>query len=202
MVVANNCRETGSLARWHCLNSHNTPSGPLIRTLFQLFMATLIAAIEVPWLGGTHIFGVFSDITNNYAHGGCGSGDLDNKVLNSAPSANLVGPSSSRRRKEQPAKRPRMNPDNAGNSAKTGLSRRVRGRLSELPTMPLDILFEVCDIRCLMMLTLLDKHDHFSDFWSSPPFRLAHAHSREQGFSFYAPIPQLFIFVEQMLQVL
>jgi len=32
-------------------------------------MATLIAAMEVPWLSGMHIVGVFSDITNNYAHG-------------------------------------------------------------------------------------------------------------------------------------
>ena len=142
MVVAKlvaTCRDTGTV---HLLKFAHQP---LFRTLIQLFMAIVIAAIEVPWLSGTH---VFSDITNNYAHGEChtvGSGDLDNKVLNSASCTNLVGPSSSRRRKGPPAKRPRMNPGNAGNSAKTGLSRRVRGRLSELPTMPLDILFEVCD---------------------------------------------------------
>lgn len=135
---------------WHCgiwLNSHILPSfDPSLNcSSTELFMATVIAAIQVPWLNGTRI--VFSDITNNYVHSefhAVSPDNVDNKVFNSAPCANLVSPPPSHRRKGQTAKRPRMNLDNAGNPAKTGLSRRVRGRLSELPTMPLDILFEVC----------------------------------------------------------
>lgn len=85
---------------------------------------------------------------------------LNDKVLNYSACTNLVTPLSSRRLKGKPAKRPRMNADNAGISAKAGLSRRVRGRLSELPTVPLDILFEVCDMRCRMVSTSPDEHGH------------------------------------------
>jgi hypothetical protein len=40
-------------------------------------------------------------------------------------------------------KRARTAPSKNQRNARTGLSKRVRGRLSELPTMPLDILYEV-----------------------------------------------------------
>ena len=42
-------------------------------------------------------------------------------------------------------KRARTAPSKNQRNTRTGLSKRVRGRLSELPTMPLDILYEVRD---------------------------------------------------------
>jgi hypothetical protein len=76
------------LARWHQLKPSFDPSFNFQHSSTELFMATLIAAIESPWLSGTHIDGVFPDITNNYAHGefhAVGSATLDNQVFNSAP---------------------------------------------------------------------------------------------------------------------
>jgi hypothetical protein len=50
---------------------------------------------------------------------------------------------------EHQTKRTRTNPGKILVTARAGLSRRIRGRLSELPTMPLDILYEVrCGFVC------------------------------------------------------
>ena len=84
--------------------------------------------------------------------------------------------------KRQPAKRARMHPARAVNYTRVTPPRKVRGRLSELPTMPMDILFEVGDMRLIIFVTLLDMvivqifgHLHPSDLLSvsrvSKPFR-------------------------------
>ncbi|KAH9986005.1 hypothetical protein BJV74DRAFT_547625 [Russula compacta] len=44
---------------------------------------------------------------------------------------------------QRPTKRTRITSSKNRGNAKTGVSKRLRGRLSELPTMPLDILYEI-----------------------------------------------------------
>jgi hypothetical protein len=44
---------------------------------------------------------------------------------------------------ERQIRRARITPNKHPTTVRSGLLKRVRGRLSELPTMPLDILFEV-----------------------------------------------------------
>jgi hypothetical protein len=166
-------------------------------------MAILITAIRTPSLSEGHVVGVvLSDVSNIYGHGGLrcdrvlsGNLQVGNRVSNIVPCTNSVRQLSSRRPRGQPAKRSRKNTDIAQNS--TGLSRRVRGRLSEFPTVPLDVLFEVCNMRYgLVILAMPDKHGHYSDFGPCPPLRLALAHSREQGLSYYAPVSRFFVFME------
>jgi hypothetical protein len=56
-----------------------------------------------------------------------------------------VLPSTSAPSEERPTKRARVSSSKNRGNVRTGLSKRVRGRLSELPTMPLDIVYEVRD---------------------------------------------------------
>jgi len=65
-------------------------------------------------------------------------------AMNSVLYAILVSTSPHPHVKGQPAKRTIT--DLAIGCARVGLPRGIRGRLSALPTMPLDILFEVCNI--------------------------------------------------------
>ena len=67
--------------------------------------------------------------------------------------------------------------------------------------MPMDILFEVCNM-CLVIFAASVKYGNYSDFFSSPSLGPAFGQSREQGFSWDAPISQLFISVERMLEAL
>ncbi|KAI0267132.1 hypothetical protein BC834DRAFT_1040925 [Gloeopeniophorella convolvens] len=68
------------------------------------------------------------------------AGDIDSEHDGNTWSATADGDMSSPSPEERPIKRPRRAEDQEKRSA---LSRRVRGRLSELPSMPLDILYEI-----------------------------------------------------------
>ena len=63
----------------------------------------------------------------------------------------IVDVASRQRLKEPPAKRAKVGPATVAKTRKAGLPKRGRGCLSQLPTMPLDILFEVCSLRCLVI---------------------------------------------------
>jgi hypothetical protein len=65
-----------------------------------------------------------------------------------APYLNTANAVSPQHLKKPPAKRARVGP---AKPRKVGLPKRGRGYLSELPTMPLDILFEVRSLRCLVI---------------------------------------------------
>jgi len=101
---------------------------------------------------------------------------------------------------EPPAKRARTVPAKASNRTRASPPRKVRGRLSELPTMPMDILFEVCDMRLIFATSI--KYRNCSDIYSPPSLGPAFGQSREQGFSRGALVSQLFIFVERVLEAL
>ena len=64
---------------------------------------------------------------------------------------NIVDVASRQRLKEPPAKRAKVGPATVAKTRRAGLPRRGRGCLSQLPTVPLDILFEVRSLRCLVM---------------------------------------------------
>ncbi len=53
--------------------------------------------------------------------------------------------------KEPPAKRARVGPAKVGNSARIVTKRGRAGCLSDLPTVPLDVLFEVRSLRYFMI---------------------------------------------------
>ncbi|KAI9507425.1 hypothetical protein F5148DRAFT_1204959 [Russula earlei] len=59
------------------------------------------------------------------------------------PGGRLPTNSNRRLNAQHPAKRPRVDPAKPGHNARVGLSKKVLGRLSELPTMSLDVLFEI-----------------------------------------------------------
>lgn len=67
---------------------------------------------------------------------------------------NMVTPAPPDYVKERPAKRVKEGPAKAGNIVKSLLPKRGRAScLSELPMMPLDILFEVCSIHPVRQVT-------------------------------------------------
>jgi hypothetical protein len=70
------------------------------------------------------------------------------RAINRAHRVNTVSSASPQHLKERPAKRARAGPAKAGNSARVAFPKRGRGCLSELPAVPLDILFEVGGLRC------------------------------------------------------
>jgi hypothetical protein len=57
---------------------------------------------------------------------------------------------------ERPSKRTKVNSGKNGGNAKSVQSKRLRGCLSEFPTMPLDVVFEVDRISCLQTLVVSD----------------------------------------------
>jgi hypothetical protein len=85
---------------------------------------------------------------------------------------NIVTPASPERVKERPAKRAKVDAAVAGNIVRSGPPKRGRAScLSELPTMPLDILFEVCSFRLVIQVTSeghvkIFSHLHPSDLLS------------------------------------
>ena len=79
-------------------------------------------------------------------------------AINYVPCVDVVSAASPQHLKERPAKRARVAPTKAGNSVRVGLSKRGRGCLSALPTLPLDVLFEVCSLRCLVIEATSEGH--------------------------------------------
>jgi hypothetical protein len=84
-----------------------------------------------------------------------------------------VTPASPEHVKERPAKRAKVDPAIAGNIARSAPPKRGRAScLSELPMMPLDILFEVCSFRLVIQVTSdghavkIFSHLHPSDLLS------------------------------------
>lgn len=164
--------------------------------------AYIIAAGAFPFLNDTYLNEVLSNVFNFYGHSGCYCVAWMS-VMNSAICAFLVGPlaGSPSPPERQPAKRARTVPAKATDHTRLSPPRKVRGRLSELPTMPMDILFEVCNMRLVIFATPV-KHGNCSDFCSSPSLGPAFGQSREQGFSWGALVSQFFVFVERMLEAL
>ena len=108
-------------------------------------------AIYIPFgglhsLNEAHLAPVLLNVSNNYSmydHGECYSGRPANVTIHRVLRAVLVNTAPSLHLKEHPAKRAKTDLARVGNNV--GLPvKRFRGRLSELPTMPLDILYEVC----------------------------------------------------------
>ncbi|KAN0109267.1 hypothetical protein V8E52_009451 [Russula decolorans] len=92
---------------------------------------TTYIAISLPSLNDGSSVAFLSDVSNNFNY--C-------RRLKYG----YVTPASPEHVKERPAKRSKVDPTMAGNVARSGLPKRGRAScLSELPTMPLDILFEI-----------------------------------------------------------
>lgn len=147
---------------------------------------------------------VSKNVVNIYCYSGCyrvGSDDLGVKLryLRILVGTLAVPPSPPQ---GQPAKRARTDSAKASNHSRASPPRKVRGRLSELPTMPMDILFEVCNMRLVVLFATSVIHGNCSDFHSPASLGPAFGQSREQGFSRGALVSQLFVFVECMLEVL
>lgn len=87
-----------------------------------------------------------------FSHGECYY-ILPGHSLNCATCVNVVSTSSSQDLIERPAKRARVGLGKADSTGSTrvGHPKRGRGCLSELPTMILDVLFEVCSLRSLII---------------------------------------------------
>jgi len=110
---------------------------------------------------------------------------------------NIVMPASPKHVKERPAKRAKVDLATAGNIARPAPPKRGRAScLSELPTMPLDILFEVRSFHVVIQVTSKGRD---SDFPSSSSFGFALAQSREQGIPLSALVQRLFVSMECML---
>jgi hypothetical protein len=117
----------------------------------EVSMETYMTLAELPWLNDEGLEGIISTTANfdsefsdsTYHHSRicrCGS-------PSAGSSRDLsVHPTSPSPPEENRAKRVKMTSSNNGDNVKIITSKRVRGRLSELPTMPLDILYEVRDI--------------------------------------------------------
>jgi len=131
----------------------------------------------LPSLGETYVNEfLLSNVFNIYGHSGCIASVQMASAIKSAICAFLVGPLavSPSPPERRPAKRARTIPAKASNHTRLSPPRKVRGRLSELPTMPMDILFEVCNIRLVIFVTSEKKlaivqifsHLHPSDLLS------------------------------------
>ncbi|KAI0250347.1 hypothetical protein BJV78DRAFT_591563 [Lactifluus subvellereus] len=91
----------------------------------EVLMETYITLSELPWLNDEGSQGIASATVN------FDSEFSDFRAMSPSPPP------------ENLAKRAKITSSNNGDNAKIGPSKRVRGRLSELPTMPLDILYEI-----------------------------------------------------------
>ena len=122
-------------------------------------MTTYIAPGELPSSNEAGLQGVVSNGNNGHASSENGDGTCDPEYVHlprchmlTTCTANNISYSFffkvhtiSLPLERRSTKRARTTPSKNQRNTRTGLSKRVRGRLSELPTMPLDILYEVRD---------------------------------------------------------